>query len=249
MPNTPRPVALCLRLATLAGAALVPAMSSGQVRVLDFEWVGPAQHGRPILDYYDGGLSGGPSPAGPGPAFGVAFSPNALGVCRGNIPGCVSNFAGAPSPLGVLGFREGSAATMTVPGGFTSGFSFFYTAIFAPGTIRVFDGLNGTGNVLATLDLPLTPSLRGSPRCADYPDAFFCPLVPIGVAFGGVARSVDFGGTADQIGFDNITLGAVEPGVVPGPTVTPEPTAYALVASGIAGIAGVAGRRRRWHAR
>ncbi|HTQ79133.1 MAG TPA: hypothetical protein VMM92_03995, partial [Thermoanaerobaculia bacterium] len=35
--------------------------------------------------------------------------------------------------------------------------------------------------------------------------------VPIGVSFSGVARSVDFGGTANQIGFDNITFGSQTP--------------------------------------
>ena len=104
-------------------------------------------------------------------------------------------------------FLTGASSTINVPSGFTTGFSFYYSAINSPGTIVVYDGLNGTGNVLATLNLPLTP-YDGAPD----PNGQFSPLVPFGVGFSGTARSVDFAGVVNQIGFDNITFGAAAPG-------------------------------------
>ena len=46
---------------------------------------------------------------------------------------------------------------MDVANGFDTGFSFYYAAA-QPGSVTVYDGLDGTGNVLATLSLPATPS-------------------------------------------------------------------------------------------
>ena len=51
----------------------------------------------------------------------------------------------------------------------------------------------------------------------------------IGVAFNGIARSVDFGGTVDQIVFDDITLGSVTPG---NDTRVPLPGSLTLLAGG-----------------
>jgi hypothetical protein len=221
--------------------AEVPAVPHDEITVLDFEFVGGPQNGQPIGDYYNGGTSGGVSPAGRGPNHGVTFSSNALGLCRGNLGGaCSGNFAGAPSPNGVLFFLGGPAATMNVASGFSTGFSFFYSAAFEPGFVRVFDDVNGTGNVLATIDLPVTPFTPGVGACADYAAAIFCPFVPVGVTFAGIARSVDFGGTGNQIAFDNVTFGSDVPvGVVP------EPGTTALMAVGLAGATLIRRRRTR----
>jgi hypothetical protein len=203
------PTAIDVAVADPSGTpAEVPAVPHDEITVLDFEFVGGPQNGQPIGDYYNGGTSGGVSPAGRGPNHGVTFSSNALGLCRGNLGGaCSGNFAGAPSPNGVLFFLGGPAATMNVASGFSTGFSFFYSAAFEPGFVRVFDDVNGTGNVLATIDLAVTPFTPGVGACAEYAAAIFCPFVPIGVTFSGTARSVDFGGTGNQIAFDNITFG------------------------------------------
>ena len=63
----------------------------------------------------------------------------------------------------------------------------------------VYDGVDATGNLLATMDLPATPNP-------------FTEFVPIGVTFSGTARSVDFAGAANHCAFDNITLGSETPG-------------------------------------
>ena len=49
--------------------------------------------------------------------------------------------------------------------------------------------------------------------------------------------SIDFGGTANYIAYDDVTFGSITPGV-------PEPSTYALMALGLAGI-GLVTRRRR----
>lgn len=180
--------------------------------VMDFEGLEDLET---VEEFYDGGLGGNGS--GPGPDFGVIFSPNAQAIIDSDAGGS-GNFGGEPSPDTILFFLTGTAATMNVPDGFTDGFSFFYSAINEPGEIVVYDGLDGTGNVLATLQLPLTPNL-GDPD----PTGNFSPLEPIGVSFSGTARSVDFGGTIDQIGFDDITLGSETPGQVDDPDPDPAP--------------------------
>ncbi|HEX8203639.1 MAG TPA: hypothetical protein VF590_24395 [Isosphaeraceae bacterium] len=164
---------------------------------LDFEGL---KNLEPIQGYYDGGLGGQGS--GPGPNFGVTFSGNALAIKDADAGGS-GNFGGEPSPDNVAFFLTGGGAlTMNVAAGFDKGFSFFYTAINQPGFLRIYDGPNATGNVLATLNLPVTP-FNGGPN----PSGTFSPLVPFTAPFTGVAKSVDFGGTANQIAFDNITLG------------------------------------------
>ena len=169
---------------------------------------------------------------------GVAFSDNALAVIRDNAGG-VGNFGGEPSPVTALYFASGSAATLNDAAGFTTGFSFYYSAQVYPSAIRVYSGVNDTGDLLATLDLPTTPNGLDHP-CPNNPGANFCPLEPIGVAFAGTARSVDFGETVDQTVFDNITIGSATPVVT-----TPEPGAFALVGGGLVAAGAMARARRR----
>ena len=134
----------------------------------------------------------------------------------------------------ILFFLTGPGDIMNVPAGFTTGFSFYYSAINAPGVVDVYDGLNGTGTLLASLALPVTPS-GGAPECT-Y--GAFCPWFPVGVTFNGTAMSVNFSGTANQIGFDNITLGSATP--TPG---TPEPGTLVMFGSGVIGLAGLLRRK------
>ncbi|MGA9422605.1 MAG: hypothetical protein WBW61_09590 [Rhodanobacteraceae bacterium] len=195
------------------GSPTAPA--GGTSVVLDFEGLGDQEA---VNEFYNGGTGG--SGSGPGANYGVSFSTNSLALIDSDDGGS-GNFGGEPSPDTILFFLSGAAATMNVPGGFTTGFSFFYSAINNPGVIRVYDGLDATGNLLATLDLPLTPA-GGAPD----PTGDFSPLVPIGVTFAGTAMSVDFGGTVNQVGFDNITLGSGTPGGggPPPPPSIPTPT-------------------------
>lgn len=213
----------CALAAAFAAAGLT---TSNAATVLTFEGLAD---GEPVLEYYNGGLGGLGS--GPGANYGISFSNNALAVIDVDAGGN-GNFGGEPSPSTVLYFLTGSAI-LTYASGFDTGFSFYYSAIGSPGVVNVFDGLNGTGNLLASINLPVTPSDGGDPNGA------FSPFYPIGVSFQGTALSVDFGGTVNQIGFDNITFGSSVPEVNP----IPEPGS--VVALGCVLASGLLLRSRR----
>ena len=204
---------------------------AAQAQVLTFEGIlPPGANNAPVGNYYNGGA---------GPNYGIEFSSNALGICLNTPTNFCSNGSrggqGDPaSQFTGLFFLEGTSTFMNRVAGFTSGFSFFYSAINTPGAFSVWSGLNGTGSLLATLALPTT----ASGPCDGY-GAAYCPFVAAGVSFAGTAQSVTFAGVADRIAFDDVTFGSAIPG-----TVVPEPGTLALFATGLVGVIGVARRRR-----
>lgn len=230
----PPPGLCCLPAAGTERTAGTAVQVAPGVAVLTFEGLGNLE---PVAGFYAGGTGGGGS--GPGPSQGISFSDNALAIVDADAGGS-GNFGGEPSPDTILFFLTGTAAVMNVPAGFADGFSFYYSSINFPGFIRVYDGPDATGTLLAELALPLTAH-TGAPD----PSGQFSPLVPIGVAFTGVARSIDFGGTIDQIGFDNITLGSDTPGGIgPPPVVRSAPALSPLgLVGAVAGLLLVAMRR------
>lgn len=198
-----------------------------RAQTLTFEGL---QHREFVESYYDGGT--GSLGSGPGPDFGIVFSDNAL---VGSETAPEANWTNTPSFPNILLFLSGSGAILNSPAGFSTGFSFWYASSVFAGSVNVYDGLNGTGLLLATLDLAALGA------CAP-PDPY-CNWAPIGVDFTGTARSVDFGGTANQIAFDNITINSSDPG--PGTGVVPEPMSMVLMGTGLFGVAVMQWRRRR----
>jgi hypothetical protein len=207
----------------LAGAALVlacAARSNANTVTLTFEGL---QDNEQILNFYNGGLGG--SGSGPGPNYGIIFGADSLALNSGN-------YSNNPTPPGVCFFLTGPGDIMNVPAGFNTGFSFYYSAAVYTGSVTVYDGLNGTGNVLASLPLGLTPTLPpGSPTYNNWQ--------PVGVNFAGTAMSVNFSGVANYIGFDNVTLGSDVP-----TSQVPEPFTLATAALSLAGLGGYLRRRR-----
>ncbi|WP_262408448.1 PEPxxWA-CTERM sorting domain-containing protein [Sphingomonas sp. JC676] len=219
-------LAIALAGTLLAVAAAAPASAQS----LNFAGLnGDAQE--LVLEYYNGGT--GSLGSGPGANYGISFSNNAI-ACSVQ-PGGSCNSGGLPTGGNLLFFLTGAASTMNVAGGFNTGFSFFYSAVNNPAFVNVYSGLNGTGTLLATLNLPVTPSMPGDPACGG---GGFCPFVPIGVSFAGTALSVDFGGSANQVAFAAITINSATPGGVP------EPAAWGMLIGGF-GLAGAAMRTRR----
>lgn len=215
------------KVSVLTGLLLTAIQATAAVITLDFEGL---QDNEPILNYYNGGAGGAGS--GPGPNYGITFGAQSLALIDGDNGGS-GNFANEPTPNTIAYFLSGPGVVMNVLGGFDTGFSFFYTAISNPGSVTVYSGPNATGSVLAVLNLSLTPT-----TCSGDPTGQFCTFVPVGVAFAGTAFSVNFGGVANQIGVDNVTLGA------PVPTgAIPEPSSMLLMGSGLAWAAVTAYRR------
>ncbi len=223
-------------LAAASGLACAIGTAQADVIVLNFEGINATypSGAANIYDFYNGGTS---SDGTSGVDYGVEFTDNALAICL-NTPGvvCSNTSRGGVAPgseLGALFWLEGPETYMNYAAGFENGFSFNYAAPNTPGSVSVYAGLNGTGGLLATLDLGLTPATCGS----EY-SALYCPFVAAGVNFDGVAMSISFAGTANFIVFDDVTFGSAIPGI-------PEPSTYALFAAGLLGLAYTARRRSR----
>jgi len=191
--------------------------------VLTFEGCGDSAQ---ILNFYNGGTD---SAGNSGPNYGISFSSNSL-CSISQLAGGSGNFQGNPSGVGTAFFLNGTADTMNVAAGFTTGFSFYYSSAQA-GSINVWSGQNDTGTLLTTLSL----GANNQNHCAPGSTQTFCSWDPIGVTFTGTAESVDFAGVANEVGFDNITLGASVP--------APEPSTALLLSAGIVTL--VARRRHR----
>jgi hypothetical protein len=197
---------LCVAIAIAA-----PQWANAAVVTLSFEGL---QDQEQILDFYNGGTG---SLGSSGPNHGIGFGSSALALIDSDAGG-TGNFANEPSPDTIAFFLTGSDLVMNVAAGFDTGFSFFYSTA-TTGSVTVYSGLNGTGAVLGVL--PLAP-IVGVGTFGGDPTGFFDRWDPVGVAFAGTAMSVSFAGAADQIGFDNITLGSE----TPGGAGVPEPTTF-----------------------
>ena len=176
----------------------------------------------PLLEFYNGGTTF--RGIGGGPDLGVSFGLNArvrtqdvlVGVYTG--PGFMQLYSDTARE------GEGISTRMNVSGGFVVSLDFSYAAIDSAGRLQIFDGLNGTGNLLADVLLPITSPQTG-------PGDF----VPDSVVFAGVGRSVIFTGGNKQLAFDDfLTTSAV-----------PEPSAWSLLGLGTALSAFVGLRQRK----
>lgn len=200
--------------------ALVGAHLASATEVLTFEGL---QDEEPIGNYYNGGYGGDGS--GPGPNYGITFGSDSLAIIS-NLDGGNGNFNNNPSGDTVAFFLTGPGDTMDVAGGFNTGFSFYYCSPIYTGSVYVYGGLDGTGTLLATVNLPSTPPGPG-PNTYSLWEAD-------GVAFAGTAESAVFTGVANYIGFDNITLGSATPGS--GSGVPDSGSAITLLGLAIAGL-------------
>ena len=215
-----------IAIATAVIATALPASAS--VFMLDFEGIEGVNP--QVGNFYNGGA---------GVNYGVSFGSGAQAWHRSDWVGLWSN---EPSPDAILVFNGSSNpddAFLNYSAGFTTGFSFFYTS-YDTSIVTVYDGLDGTGNVLATMNL-----LSQYDSGCTAPGTF-CNWTNAGMSFVGTALSVRFypNGSNGYQGFDNVTFGSAVALDSPSVAAIPEPETYALMLAGLA-VVGAAARRRK----
>ncbi|MGB7273146.1 MAG: Calx-beta domain-containing protein [Geitlerinemataceae cyanobacterium] len=162
---------------------------SDQSSLLDFEGVGNLNE---VDDFYSD--------------RGIRFSGNALGiigVCpiveSGSDDELGGNFSHQPSGVTALTYAEGDEIVLEAIEGFDAQLSFSYASPFREHSISIYDGLDGTGNLLASATLSPTPA-------GEFPNAY-SEFAFVTIPFSGIARSVTFGDFANKIVIDDILLG------------------------------------------
>lgn len=211
--------ALALSTSVAAASMLVPAAAGASTRTIDFEGVSP---GAEIADFY---AAGGDGAGLIGPDLGVSFAGGAVAY-----PGDVTTplFANAPSPGKVM-VAEQPMATLNYAPGFVERLGFDYSALGnAHEVVTIYGGLDRTGPVLGRISLADNAQLDGCTEAA------LCHWQRLELSFAGTARSIDFGGNAGKVAYDNITI-----------TPIPEPGTYALLTMGMLGLLSVSKRARK----
>lgn len=197
---------LCLSWPNLALAALIN---------LDFEGISntyPFTDMPLIQDFYNGGHS---SNGNSGNNFGIGFSHSAQAIClveQGVSSADCSNASrgGLGDPASAqtgLYFNDPSNAYINIAQGFSNVFSLFYST-FTDASIDLFDGLNGTGNLVTSLDLR---AANFDPNCAiNYDNVGFCGFTFATVAFTEKVKSISFANAGSAIVFDDLTFGTAQ---------------------------------------
>jgi len=161
-----------------AAIAAVAGSASADVYTLTFEGVGDLAE---VANFYNGGTD---SLGNAGPNYGVEFAQGSLGLIDADVGGS-GNIANEPSGQTVLFFLTAQAAVMNVPAGFNDGFAVKYAAPYFDGFVTIYDGLNGTGNVLAAAYLPINGNAGGGDPNGQYNTWWL-----VGLTFDGTAKSV-----------------------------------------------------------
>lgn len=199
---------------------------------LDFEGAGNRAY---LGSFYNGGSD---SQGNSGDNFGVSFSNNAQTLIDWDAGGS-GNFANEPSPSTVL-FAEAGSLILNYAPGFSDFLQFYFSsAIDRPNAVvNVFDGLNASGNVLASFELPA----QAYYECSGDSDGTFCNWGLATAALSGTGRSIEFGagsspidyqGRSGWIGYDNISFVSVEDRF----NQVPLPGTLALLGVGLVGLA------------
>lgn len=196
----------------IAAAASIFAASSAYSFTLNFE--GATSFGF-VENFYNGGTD---SHGASGVDYGAIFSSSGIAIVDDSLN--LFRFSNQPSGVTVL-FGDAAPVVLNVAAGFTGQVSFFYSQKTNPvspaplTTVTVFDGLNGTGNIVGSASF--------SPNSNTNLGFDTWNLSAVGVI--GTGKSVSFGHNGGFIAYDDITITAV-----------PEPTTAMLLALGIAGL-------------
>ncbi len=143
-------------VSVVLAAVAVVALSAGSAHaapiVLDFEGIGNLTS---IGSFYNGGAGGN---------LGVEFSAGSESLVDADAGGS-GNFSNNPSGSSIAFFDwDRPSMTMNVADGFLDSLSFQYTSLYFPGLVSIWDGVNGTGQLLGIAALPrLTSNCGGAP--------------------------------------------------------------------------------------
>lgn len=148
-----------------------------------------------VNNYYNGGT--GSFGSGPGPDLSLTFTSNAQAIVSASKGGS-GNFINNPGKTPVMFFQTGSNVTLTAANKVSVAILFYYSSLQS-GSATVYDGPNGTGNILA--NITLSPNNSG---CNSYK---LCVWSPVGIPLTTAAASIRFTGSADNIAIGKISLG------------------------------------------
>lgn len=162
--------------------------------VLDFEGLFNLDD---IQQFYNDGTS---KDGYSGKPYRVNFREGALVVIDAQHGGS-GNFLSDTMPNTVLFFLEGNKISLNFNNGFTDGFSFLYSSL-DQGTVSIYDGLDETGNILASK--VFQPNLTTNPESEGI---IYNKWQLNKVKFNGTAKSVVITGVANRCAFDNLTFG------------------------------------------
>lgn len=211
-----------LKVASALAAGLLSVATASAATVnLDFN--GATSFGS-VADFYNGGTD---SAGASGANYGASFTGSVIALTNdGTGTGSSGQFfTGAPTNTVIYVNPNDVGGVMNVASGFNTALGLTYSSVLAPTTVTIFDGLNATGNVLATFTLAANSDScgAGSPACV---------WSTVSQSFNGTAESVDFSSNAGNALFTNINY------------AVPLPASGLLMSFGLAGLALVGARRR-----
>jgi hypothetical protein len=209
---------LLFAIAIPAAAQTKGAVTFGGLKNLEF-----------VNDYYNGGQ--GSLGSGPGKNFHLQFTSNAQAIVQA-AKGGSGNFINDPGNFPVMFFQTGSSVVATATDGVNVALWFFYSAI-QPGTATVYDGPNGTGNILTSITL--TPNDAG---CTTYK---LCVWSAVGVPLTTPAGSIRFSGNANFLAIGTVHLGQALPTSTtftssPNPSSQGQPVTLTAVVTSTVGV-------------
>jgi hypothetical protein len=209
-----------MKLITTAALVLAATTSAWADAPITIDFEGAVGYVNPIAEFYNGGTDGA---GNTGPNLGVSFTDAAVGVSNDVY---FSYYSNAPTMGTVMAAFDGTA-TMNVAKGFSGKLTFWYaSSVTTLDAVNIYSGLNGTGTLLASASLFGNASLG----CSDTP---FCRFDMTSVKFAGVAQSVNFGGNAQFVAYDNIGI-----------TPVPELDTFMMLAAGLVAMAFIKRRQQ-----